>query len=61
MNDLSYLLFYIPLCLIVLVVLEMCRDSRPRQILKRAARNFLMLTGLFIGGSGIVFLLQILL
>lgn len=61
MNDLSYLLFYIPLCLIVLVVLEMCRDSRPRQILKRAGRNFLMLTGLFIGGSAIVFLLQILL
>ena len=61
MSGLSYLAFYVPLCLVVLTVLEMCRDSRPSRVLKRVGRNFLMLTGLFIGGSALIFLLQILL
>ena len=59
MSELTYLLFYIPLCVVVLTVLEMCRESRPKQIAARVTKNFLLLTGLFVGGSLVVLLLQI--
>jgi hypothetical protein len=55
------LLFYVPLCLVMLTVMEMCRDSRPGPILRRVGRNFLTLTGILVAGSAVFYVLRILL
>lgn len=54
----SYLLFYLPLCLVVLTVMEVCRESKPAMVARRVAKNFLLLSGLFLVGSAAVLLLQ---
>lgn len=54
----SYLIWYPPLCFAVFVVLEMCKEDAPKAILKRAAKNFALLTGVFVLGSAIFFLLN---
>ena len=58
MSELSYLIWYIPLCITALTVMEMCREDSPQAIARKVGRNFLMLSGLFLGGSALVLVLQ---
>ncbi len=51
----SYLLFYPPAVLAILVVLELVKHDEPRKVLQRALLNFLVLTGVLLGGSLAVF------
>lgn len=54
----SYLLLYIPICLVILVVMEACRQDDPMRIAKRALINFAILTGVLVAGSAIVHVIQ---
>jgi len=54
----SYYLLYIPLCLVILIVLESCKYTKPKTILRRVAANFLVLTGVLVLGSAILFAVQ---
>lgn len=54
----NYLLFYFPLMLVTLTVLEVCRESEPKKVLKRVARNFSLISAFFFAGAVIVALLQ---
>lgn len=56
MNWISYLLLYVPLCFMVLVILEAIKSENPVLILKKAASNFLMLSGILIA-IGLIFFL----
>jgi hypothetical protein len=49
----SYLFLYIPICLVIMLVLEACRSDDPRRILRRSVSNFGMLT-LVLGVGGAV-------
>lgn len=40
MKSASYLLLYIPICLVVMLVLEACRTDDYNRVFRRAARNF---------------------
>ena len=40
MKSASYLLLYIPICLVVMLVLEACRTDDYRRVVKRALQNF---------------------
>ena len=54
----SYLLFYFPLMFTALTVLEVCRESEPKKILKRVAKNFTLMTAIFFAGGVVVALFQ---
>lgn len=54
----SYLLFYIPLTLVVMLVLEACKRDSVKEILRRAILNFAMLTGVLFLGGILVFLIN---
>lgn len=54
----SYLIWYPPLCFAVFVMLEMCKEDEPKVILKRAGKNFGLLTAVFVGGSAIFYALN---
>lgn len=60
MSDLSYLLFYFPLCFVVMLVLELCGEGTATQAARRALRNFVTLTGVFAVAGTVIFLLQLL-
>ena len=52
MRGISYLFLYVPICLVIMLVLEACRSDDPRRILRRSFSNFGMLTlVLAVGGS----------
>jgi hypothetical protein len=44
MKSASYLLLYVPICLVVMLVLEGCRSDDFPRIVRRALRNFATLT-----------------
>ena len=44
MSNLSYLVLFFPIVLVILLVLEACRSDDPRKIAKRAFANFGVLT-----------------
>ena len=54
----SYLLLYIPICLIILLVMETCRQDEPKKIAKRALLNFGILTAVLLVGSLIIYGIQ---
>ena len=51
----SYLILYAPITLLVLVVLETCRQDDPLKIARASARNFALLTLVLFLGSVAVF------
>ena len=55
----SNLLLYIPITLIILIVLEACKQDDPKVIAKKSLVNFGILTGVLLAGSAIVYGLQI--
>ena len=50
----SYLFLYIPICLVIMLVLEACRSDDPRRILRRSVSNFGMLTLVLSLGGAVV-------
>jgi heme A synthase len=54
----SYLLFYIPITLVVMLVLEACKRDDPKEIAKRASLNFGVLTVVLMIGGVLVFLVN---
>jgi len=54
----SYLLFYVPITLVVMIVLETCKRDDPREIAKRSLASFGLLTGVLALGSVLVFLIN---
>jgi len=56
MSGASYLLLYVPICLVVMVVLEACRTDDPRRILRRSLSNFGTLTVVLLAGGLLVWL-----
>jgi len=57
MKSASYLLLYLPICLVVMLVLEACRSDDYRRVARRALRNFGTLTlVLGLGGAAVWFI-----
>ena len=54
----SYFLLYIPICLVILVVLEACKHDEPRKIARRSLFNFSILTVVLLLGSAIIYGIQ---
>ena len=54
----SYLLFYVPITLVVMLVLEACKKDEPREIAKRAFTNLGILTSVLVVGGILVFLVN---
>ena len=54
----SYLLFYPPIVLVIMLVLEICKQDDPRKIVKKALQNFAILTGVLMAGSILVFFIN---
>jgi hypothetical protein len=53
MKSASYLLLYVPVCLVVMLVLEGCRGDDYGRVLRRALRNFCTLSAV-LGVGGLV-------
>lgn len=53
MKSASYLLLYIPVCLVVMLVLEACRSDDYGRVVRRALRNFGTLS-LVLSSGGLV-------
>lgn len=51
----SYLLFYVPVVLVIMFVLEICKQDEPAKIARRALSNAALLTGVLVGGSIVVY------
>ena len=58
MKSASYLLLYIPVCLVVMLVLEACRTDDFRRLFKRAFQNFGMLSLVLVAGSLLVWVVN---
>ena len=54
----SYLLLYIPICLVILTVLEACKQDDPKKIARASLINSGILTGVLLGSSILVYALQ---
>ena len=54
----SFLLLYIPICLVILLVLETCKQDEPKKIARRAFINFGILTAVLLAGCVIVYGIQ---
>ncbi len=54
MKGVSYLLLYVPICLVVMLVLEACRSDNPARIVRRSFSNFGMLTLVLVVGGALV-------
>lgn len=54
----SYMLLYIPITFIALVIIEMTKRDDPKEILRRSLKDFVMMTGAFLIGAIIIFLIN---
>ncbi|MBI4565049.1 MAG: hypothetical protein HY716_10195 [Planctomycetes bacterium] len=51
----SYMPYYIPIIVIVMLVLEICKYDDPKTILKRAFTNVAVLTGVLAAGMTAIY------
>ena len=58
MSHSSYLLLYLPICFVVMLVLEACRHDEPRRVLRRSLTNVLTLTLVLFGGGIVVWIIN---
>ena len=58
MSNISYLILFFPIVLLILLVLEACRSDDPRKIAKRALANFGVLTAVLILGGAFVYVIN---
>ena len=58
MKSASYLLLYVPICLVVMLVLEACRSDDYRRVFRRAAQNCATLTLVLVLASALVWVVN---
>lgn len=58
MKTASYLFLYIPVCLVVMLVLEACRTDDYRRVFRRALQNFGTLSSVLVLGGALVWLVN---
>lgn len=58
MNNISYLLLFFPVVLVILLVLEACRSDDPKSILRRAFANLGVLTAVLVLGGTFVYVIN---
>lgn len=58
MKTASYLFLYIPVCLVVMLVLEACRTDDYRRVFRRALHNFGTLSAVLVLGGALVWLVN---
>ena len=58
MSNISYLILFFPIVLVILLVLEACRSDDPKKIAKRAFANFGVLTAVLILGGAFVYVIN---
>ncbi|HEX7899300.1 MAG TPA: hypothetical protein VF950_16155 [Planctomycetota bacterium] len=58
MKSASYLLLYVPICLVVMLVLEACRTDDYGRVFKRAAQNFGTLTLVLVVAGALVWVVN---
>ena len=58
MKGISYLFLYVPICIVIMLVLEACRSDDPRRILRRSFSNFGMLTLVLTVGGALVWVIN---
>ena len=58
MSHSSYLLLYVPVCFVVMLVLEASRSDDPKRILRRSLSNLLTLTLVLLGGGIVVWIVN---
>ena len=54
----SYILLYVPICLVILSVLETIKEDQPSIIVKHVLKSFAILTGMLIAVSAVIFLVN---
>lgn len=54
----TFLIFYIPICIVILAVLEVIKNDNPKDIAKNCLKEFLNLTAILIGCILIIYLLN---
>ncbi|MBI2900099.1 MAG: hypothetical protein HYY17_07930 [Planctomycetes bacterium] len=55
MNSILDLLLYVPITLVILSVLEACKQDDPKKIVRRTALNFGALTAVLLIGCVVIF------
>lgn len=58
MSGLLYLLWYFPICILALLVFQACKHDDRRTIVRKAAKDFFVLTGVFVVGGLVLFLIH---
>jgi hypothetical protein len=58
MSGLGYLLWYFPIAILSLLILQACKHDDLKTIVRRAAKDLLVLTGVFVIGGVILFILH---
>ncbi len=56
MSSIWEMLLYIPVTLVALLVLEVCKSDDPKRIARRVLKNFSALTVVLVAGSAAIFL-----
>lgn len=57
-DHVSYLILYVPICLVIMLVLEGCRSDDFRRIVRRSVVNFGTLTAVLATGGLLVWLIS---
>lgn len=55
-----HILLYVFICIAILAVVEILRSDDPKVITKNSLKNFFILTGIFVGGTLVLSLIQLL-
>lgn len=54
----SYLVLYLPICIVILLVLAVLEEDDPRLIVKKAISKFFIYTAMLAGASAIIGLIS---
>ena len=54
----TFLIFYIPICIVILSVLEALKNDDPKDVAKKCLKEFINLTAILIGCVLIIYLLN---
>lgn len=58
MSGLLYLLWYLPITVLALLIFQACKHDDLKTIVRKAAKDFAVLTGVFVVGGLILFLIH---
>ena len=58
MNGLAYLLWYLPIAVLAPLIMSACRRDSVKEIVRAAAKDFVLITGIFILSGAVLFLIH---